>query len=165
VNYFADPILTFKSGAATLTQLDPGHYVLDFGTLDNMQAAVSASFDVENVLHDAVFQDALGGTFDVAGVNDFSLTDFPAANMFSGIEPGSSLDPGIGFDPNKPNGIYTNVIFLNPNSENTSSTTSLNAIQLDLTAQVVPEPASWVLMLGGVGVLIAWQRMRSRRSV
>lgn len=61
VNFFADPELAFKNGAATLTRIDPTHYKLDFGTLSSVQAPVTASFNMQNFLHDSTFQDELWG--------------------------------------------------------------------------------------------------------
>jgi hypothetical protein len=34
----------------------------------------------------------------------------------------------------------------------------------DIEVLVVPEPSTWALMLGGLGLLIVWQRRRSSRS-
>jgi len=160
VNFFADPVITFKSGAATLIQTDPTHYTLNFGIFNNMQAAVSASFGVQNFLHNSTFQDTLGGTFHIAEVSHFSLSAFPTNNTFSGIAPGGSLDPTIGFDPNRSNGTYSDAIFITLTSTNSSSTSNLDVIELDLFAQVIPEPSSLLLVLGGFGGLIALQRAR-----
>ena len=160
VNFFADPVIIFKSGSAMLIKTDPTHYTLDFGTLQRFQKTVSASFGVQNFLNDATFQDTLGGTFNTAGVTHYSLTGFPTNNTFSGIAPGSSLDPTIGFNPNRSDGTYTDAIFLTLTSANSTATSNLPTIELDVTALVVPEPSSLLLVLGGFGGLIALQRAR-----
>jgi hypothetical protein len=160
VNFFADPVITFKSGSATLIKTDPTHYTLDFGTLQRFQGTVSVSFGVQNFLNDATFQDTLGGTFNTAGVTHYSLTGFPTNNTFSGIAPGSSLDPTISFDPNRLNGPYAESIFLTVTSANSSTTSNLPTIEIDIYAQVIPEPSTWLLVLGGFGGLIALQRAR-----
>jgi len=38
-----------------------------------------------------------------------------------------------------------------------------NDVDLELVA-VVPEPATWASLIGGIGMLVAWQRFRRRRS-
>jgi hypothetical protein len=91
------------------------------------------------------------------------LAGFPPNNTFSGIGPGSSLDPDVTFNPNRPNGTYSDAIFLSPTSKNSSSTSNLSLIELDLVARVapVPEPSSTLLaMVGGFGLLAL---LRGRR--
>lgn len=163
VNFYADPVLVFRSGQATLTRIDPTHYVLDFGKLSNMQGVVTAGFDVQNFLHNLNFQDLLNGTFNISGVMNFVLTGFEA---FSGVGPGGNdpNQPTVSFDPNRPSGTYTDNVFLTPTSTNPSGTTGIPGVpQIQVTLQAtVPEPRTWALLsVGGIWILIAaWRKGR-----
>jgi hypothetical protein len=152
VNFFADPVLLFKNGAATLTRIDPTHYKLDFGTLSSLQAPVAASFDVQNVLHDLVFQDMLGGSFDISGVMNYTLANGSGSNLSSGIAAGGSIDQTVTFDPSgKAGNTYSETLVLNPTSSNASTNSNLDSMQITLQAQVaVPEPGAWSLL--GIGL-------------
>jgi hypothetical protein len=159
VNYFADPVLTFKNGAATLTMQNSTTYTLDFGTLQQSSGSYMAAFGVQNFLHDMTFQDSLGGQFDLTLAGTFMVT---GADTFSGIAPGSTLDPNVSFNSAMNTGTYTGQVLLTPSSSNASSTTSLSTITLNLQATIVPEPSTWALALAGAGLLVAVQRLRRK---
>jgi hypothetical protein len=159
VNYYADPVLLFQSGAATLQLVAANHYVLDFGAVAVDSGSYTASFGIQNFLHDSVFQDTLGGSFNTSSVNDFALSEF---GSFSGIAAGneSTADPDVTFDSAKPEGTYTDTLFLSPTSTNAQDSTNLTAIQLDVRATVVPEPGATLFLLVGAAGLIA-RRIRT----
>jgi hypothetical protein len=134
-------------------------FTLNFGQVAQNSGTYLASFGVQNFLHNATFQDSLGGTFDVSAVTKFILSGFGA---FSNIAPGSALDPDVSFNSSQAMGSYNEAVLLNPSSSNTSGTSSLNQIQLDLRAQIIPEPSTWMLLFAGAGLLFALQRIRRR---
>ena len=140
----------------------PTSFTLNFGQVAQNTGTYLASFGVQNFLHNATFQDSLGGTFNVSAVVNFIM----AGNAFSNVASGSESSPEqVGFSSSQPVGSYSNSVTLNPSSSNTSSTTGLGAIQLTLQGQiiVVPEPSTWVLMFAGASLLLAGQRIRRRR--
>ena len=155
VNFFADPLLFFKIGSAVLQQIDATHFKLDFGQLIQNTGSYTASFGVRNVLHDGTFQDTLGGTFNTASVTKFTLAGFTS---FSGIASGSAFDPDVTFSTARPQGTYSDTLFINPSSANASGTSGLGTIQLDLGSQVVPEPGSALLLALGGGLFLIRRR-------
>ncbi|MEP6810122.1 MAG: choice-of-anchor D domain-containing protein, partial [Chthoniobacterales bacterium] len=163
VNFYADPVIIFRSGSASLIMNSATNYTLDFGQLAQNSGTYAAMVGLLNLLHDATYQDTLGGTFDLSMVSNFLLTGF---NTFAGVTSGTSHDVSVGFDSNRAAGTYSNSLFFNPTSGNTSSTTNLGAIQLNLQAQVVvvPEPSTWGMIVSGTLVLLACQRSRRRVS-
>ena len=157
VNFFADPVVFFKMGSATVQQIDATHFKINFGSITKNTGSYSMSFGVQNSLHDAVFQDSLGGTFNTASVTNFGLVGF---GLFSGIGPGSALDPDVTFNSAKPFGLYTDTVVLNPTSTNSSGTSARSAVQVDLSANVVPEPGSVVLLALGGGWFLVRRRQK-----
>ncbi|MGZ5024314.1 MAG: PEP-CTERM sorting domain-containing protein, partial [Chthoniobacterales bacterium] len=163
VNFFADPLIIFKNGAATLTMNSPTSFTLNFGVVAQNSGSYLASFGVQNSLHDATFQDSLGGTFNIASVTNFGVT---GTGPFSNIIPGSSLDPNVTFDSSQALGTYSNTLTLSPTSSNASGTSNLNDVTLTLQGQIiiVPEPSTWAMLLGGGGMLIVLRRFLRRRD-
>jgi hypothetical protein len=152
-NYYATPQWDAVSGSATLTKLSATSYTLSFGTVSNTSGMLAMNLDLSNQLLSALYQDSLGGTFDLSGVSHFTLSGF---STFNGITSGSSLN-GLSVDVNPAslgNGAYSETLVLNPSSTNTSGTSSLSAIQLTLQVTVVPEPCTTLLLLAGLGLCL-----------
>ncbi|MDQ6625711.1 MAG: choice-of-anchor D domain-containing protein, partial [Verrucomicrobiota bacterium] len=160
VNYFADPVIVFKSGQATLTMQSPTMFTLVFDPVAQNSGTYLATFGLENFLHDATFQDLLGGTFDLTSLGNFAVTN---TNPFSGVASGSSHDSDATFNSAMAPGTYNGQLRVSPTSTNASSSTNLNAITLNLKATIVPEPSTWALVFAGAGLLAALQRIRRRR--
>lgn len=91
----------------------------------------------------------------------FVLAGFGA---FSGINPGTMVDPSVTFDSNQAFGSYTDTILLNATSTNASGSTNLAPVPLNIQAQVVPEPGAGALILLGGAMLFARQRLLRRKS-
>jgi hypothetical protein len=160
VNYFAEAQLIFRSGTGAVTMISPTHYVLDFGSLLPNTGNYGSGLSIENFLRDPVFQDELGGSFITNGVDDFALAGFTS---FSGISPGAAQDePHVTFDTaEKRSGSYSNTLSFLPMSSNASSVTGRTPIQLDLRAQVVPEPSTPMLLSLSAGILALRRRRKS----
>jgi hypothetical protein len=160
VNYFAEAQLIFRSGTGAVTMISPTHYVLDFGSLLPSTGNYGSELSIKNFLRDPVFQDELGGSFITNGVDDFALAGF---TPFSGISPGAAQDePHVTFDTaEKRSGSYSNTLSFLPMSSNASSVTGRTPIQLDLRAQVVPEPSTPMLLSLSAGILALRRRRKS----
>ncbi len=158
VNFFAEPVLTKVSGDAVFTMDSATRYTIDFGTLDVANSLRSINLALENFLRDPVFQDALGGTFDLSGLTAFDATGFAA---FAGLAGGGertgynvAIDPGpLG------NGVYAESLFYDPTSANGSGTSNLAQIELAFRATVVPEPSTIALVVIALS-LLAWNARR-----
>ncbi len=157
VNFFADPRFVLSLGSGIVSQNDATTFTLDFGQVVQNTGIFSASLGVLNFLHDATFQDTLGGTFSTGTVTNFSLTGFVP---FSGTTSGSSHGTGVSFDSAMAFGTYTDSLTLNPTSTNASTSTGQNVIQLNLRGEIVPEPGSILLLAIGGGLMLG----RRRRS-
>ncbi len=163
VNFFADPVVIFKSGSATLTMNSPTSFTLNFGQVAQNSGTYMASFGVQNFLHDGTYQDSLGGTFNTTNVTNFGIT---GAGPFANIAPGSALDPNVTFDSSQATGNYSNTFTLSPTSSNASGTSNLADVQVTLLGQivVVPEPNTWAMLLAGGGLLTVARRFVRRRE-
>ena len=157
VNHAADADFIFTTGSGTLTQNNATTYTLNFGPVLQGTGTISAALAVLNFLQDATFQDTLGGTFDTGTVNDFQLSGF---TNFSGLVTGGTSAKGISFDTAQPLGTYSDSLTFNPTSTNASSSLNLAPIQLNMSVQVVPEPASAMLLAVGGGMFL----LRRRRA-
>ncbi len=158
VNFFAEPVLTKVSGDAVFTMDSATGYTIDFGTIDLADSVRSINLALENLLRDPVFQDALGGTFDLSGLTAFDATGFAAfVGLASGGERtgyGVEIDPGL-----LGNGVYVESLFYDPTSANGSGTSSLSQIELAFRATVVPEPSTVALLVIALS-LFAWTARR-----
>jgi len=160
VNFYAGPVISLESGPVTLTMLSPTLYTLSFGSVMQGTGTYLAALELVNFLQHAIFQDTMGGTFDLTMAGNFSLSGF---DPFSGIGPGGSVDPEVTFNSGLAEGTYSGSILWTPTSGNASSVTNLAPIQLNIQAEVIPEPSTWALLVGGAGLLVAFQRGRRRR--
>jgi hypothetical protein len=97
--------------------------------------------------------------FDLTSVNDFLLTGFAS---FSGLLSGDAVSPMVAFNSAMPQGIYSDTVFLTPTSTNASGTSGLAPLQLNIQAQIVPDPAIVALAMAGAGFHFAWYRGRRR---
>lgn len=152
VNHYAEAAWTNATGA-TLTKLSGTNYTLSFGTISLPSGTLTAELDLLNVLRDAIYQDTLGGTFDLGGVTHFGLGGFDAfAGLASGATDGDfsiTLNPAAAG-----NGTFRDTLVFHPTSSNASGTWSLGSIQLTIEATVVPEPGTIALLsLGGLALL------------
>ncbi|HEY8902136.1 MAG TPA: hypothetical protein VIM48_00425, partial [Chthoniobacterales bacterium] len=157
-NYYADPGWAAGTGAATLTKLSATSYTLSFGTVDAASGVLAMNLDLSNQQLSAIYQDTLGGGFDLSGVSHFTLSGF---STFSGIASGSSLT-GLSVDVNPAalgNGVFSDTVTLHPSSTNTSSTSPLSDIQLTLQVTVVPEPCTTLLLLAGLGLCLGLPKL------
>ena len=159
VNEYASPTFTKASGDGTLTKLGSTSYTLDFGSF-NLATGKTATLDLTNYLLDPTYQDLLNGTFNVTGTG---FTIVSGGNIGSDIAINGSHSITIGFDTLTTGG-FTGQLTFNPTSVNTSGTSSMAPITMDLQAMVVPEPATWAMMIGGLGMLGFAQRLRRRAN-
>jgi hypothetical protein len=139
--------------------ISPTEFTLDFGQVAQDSGTFMAAYGIRNTLLDLIFQDTLGGSFDISSADDFILAGF---DSFSGIEPGQAFDPDVMFDSSRAFGTYTDTVFFMPTSWNASGTDPLAQIQLNLQGEVVPEPSTWALLIAGGGMLLALRRARRR---
>lgn len=158
LNYYANPTLTGGeelSGSGT-------SYTLNLGTFDVGSGTHTATITLSNALLDLIYQDALGGTFDLTGLGSFSVEDFTNPQLAIG----GSQTLTVKFNTN---GVaqdrYLGNIAFNPTSVNTSGTEALSQINIALEFQAVPEPATWAMIVGGMGVMTFVQRLRRRSSI
>ena len=162
VNYYADAAFTAVSGG-NLTSIDATHYTLTLGSYAANTGIYTATITLDNVLHDATYQDLLSGGFDVSGQGAFTLNGFDGT--VSSITSGSNVSMTVSFDTHSmTSGTYTGSILFNPTSVNTSGTSSLSQVSLGVEFEVVPEPATWSMIVGGLGMMAFVQRARRRMN-
>ena len=158
---YAAPVVQ-KSGSLGVLTGGGTSYTLALGTFAKGSASVESSLDVLNELlggATSTYTDALDGSFQGL-TGPFTLAGFGA---FSAIGGGSTTGPfDISFDPLS-DGFYSEVITLDPVSDNSAGLgdTPLDPITIDLTANVVPEPAALSVLLSGLGGV--WFARRRRR--
>lgn len=156
-NYYASPVWTVVSGPATLTKTDATHYTLAFTPVSRDGGLLTAELDLLNELLDAIYQDALGGSFDLDGVTHFDLSGFAA---FSGIASGSAQSGFVvTFDPSLfAGGTYADVLHFKPTSTNAAGQWTLGTVELRLEASVIPEPSVIALLLAALGAATLTRR-------
>ena len=163
VNNIAQSTLAKTAGTASLNNLGL-NYVLSFGTLQQGSSVASAMLSLTNTATGPA--DALNGTFDLSALavgDAFTLSGFAG---FSGLQAGSLLSNlMVSFDTGVV-GVFDRVLVLNRVSSNGSGPDlGLGSLSLQLQGQVVavPEPGTWVLMVGGLLLLArVTQRQRKR---
>ncbi len=163
VNYYAQPTLAMESGVGSFSGAGT-HYSLDLGDVELNSGEVTSVLQILNASLDPVYQDLLGGTFDTSGISQFMLVNFES---FNGVASGfaKSGNPTISFDTTAQSpGLYTETLYFSPSSTNTSGSWSLDTIQLDITANVVPEPGTLILLAIGFVGLLVWRVFRLATS-
>ena len=154
VNEFADAVLTQIGGDGVFSLVDENEYLLDFGDLVVGAPELSTELSVLNDVFG--FADSLAGDFTVTG--DFTTSGF---NSFSDLAAGD-FEEGlfVEFDP-LTTGSFNGQILFDPRSENASGFSGAqDRISVEIIASVgVPEP-SVILVLVGIGTLLATRRYR-----
>jgi len=160
VNNLAAGGLAKTSGAGSFSG-GAANYTLNFGTLVEGDSGLSAGLQLTNVTSGPA--DALAGSFDLSGVLSGSVFTVAGFGDFSGLEAGSVLSGlTVNFGSGQL-GTFDQVIVLNSLSTNGSGPDlTLGGIQLHLqgTVVAVPEPGTYLLMIGGLLLLACKARKR-----
>ena len=146
-------------------------FTLDLGSLTANSGAFTTDLGVTNLVVPSAFAELLGGSFTQGAGTGYSFT----GNSFSGLVGGTSnIGNLLSFDTTGlANGTYTKQVTFNGFSRYTGLTDfTLAPINLNITATVtgnvgpgaVPEPATWMMMLFGFG-LIGRSMRRTRMAV
>ncbi|MGK2901034.1 MAG: beta strand repeat-containing protein [Burkholderiaceae bacterium] len=160
VNNFAEVALTKTGGAGTLAKTG-NIYTLDFGSLALGDADLLGTLGILNSAFGPA--DLLGGSFDLGGVGPaFVLSGFTS---FDGIVAGGALGGlSISLDSATP-GRFEDTIVLHAFGSNASGFEGALAdttlvLRGDVFAAAVPEPGTYVLMVGGLTLLLVVRRRR-----
>ncbi len=156
--------LTFNISTTSLgsgSQLSVGATPITFGT-----AATTLSLNLVGANIIPAFTDYVliagtttGGTDQYSGLSLGTPTGTLATGLFTPI-----LNSGVGGSGN------LTLAFATPGGASYYGPSNLFLYQNsttgadDIEVQVVPEPSTWAMMLGGLGVLILWQRRRQNRT-
>ncbi len=145
-------------------------FTLDLGSLATNSGVFTTDLGVTNLVVPSAFAELLGGSFTQGAGTGFSF----AGNSFSGLVGGTSnLGNLLSFDTTAlANGTYTKQVTFNGFSRYTGlNDFTLTPINVNITATVtgsvstaVPEPATWMMMLFGFG-LIGSSVRRNRMAV
>ncbi len=162
VNNFAEVALTKTGGAGTLTRTGD-IYTLDFGSLALGDADLLGTLEILNSAFGPA--DLLGGSFDLGGVGpEFVLSGF---TTFDGIVAGGALGGlSISLD-SATSGRFEDTIVLHAFGSNASGFKEALAdttlvLRGDVFAAAVPEPGTYVLMVGGLTLLLVVRHRRLR---
>jgi hypothetical protein len=163
VNNFAEASLVKTGGSGTLSKVG-NTYTLDFGTLALGGADLSGTLGVFNSAVGPA--DLLRGSFDTTGVGpSFLLNGF---GSFAGLMAGSSQGGfGITFD-SATLGTFEDIIVLHSFGSNASGFDAALAdttlvLRGDVLTAAIPEPGTYMLMIGGL-LLVFVHRRKSGRA-
>ena len=166
VNHLAAAELSLVSGAGSFSG-SAGRYTLSFGTLVQGSAALAARLALGNAAPQVGWSDALGGSFDLSALPPGKMLGAAGFGSFSGLAAGTAFDTLVLRLDSAALGDFTGLILLNARSTNAYDPAgrALGPIELHLQGSVVavPEPQTWLLMLGGLGLLLP--KLLRRRSV
>jgi hypothetical protein len=149
------------TGAGTFSRAG-NVYTLDFGSILPSATGGTAVLSLANIAGGPA--DALAGAFDLTALqagDPFSLSGF---NSFAGLSAGSSISGlSVAFGGSTV-GSFDRTVSVNLMSTNGSGPDlALSSVQLHLIGSVVavPEPGTWALWLGGLGVMGLLARRRA----
>ena len=162
VNNYAQAGLSKTSGAGSFSG-SGSVYTLDLGRLQ-WGASAQGILDLGNIGGIAGFTDWMNGSFNLSGAGDFNFTNFGA---FSALAGGADLAGlGVSLDGHH-TGTFDEFITLSWTGGNGSGYQGdVQQLTLELKGSVaaaVPEPATWVLLLAGAG-LIGRRAARQRQA-
>ena len=144
-------------------------YTLDFGTIAAGSGSVSADLAVLNAIMNTAYGEKLGGTFGSSGGTGYTFNGMTFNGLAGGSEDTGNLltfnYAGLG------DGVYNDLLTFDGFSSFTGlSDMGLGPIRVNVTAQIagagggptgaVPEPASWAMLVLGIGALGASLRRR-----
>ena len=166
VNHLAAAELSLVSGAGSFSG-SAGRYTLSFGTLVQGSAALTARLALGNAAPQVGWSDTLAGSFDLSALPPGQMLAAAGFGSFSGLAAGTAFDTLLLRLDSAALGDFTGLILLNAHSTNAYDPAgrALGPIELHLQGSVVavPEPQTWLLMLGGLGLLLP--TLLRRRSV
>lgn len=169
VNNYALAAFTKSSGSGAFSFVNGG-WVLDFGSVAANSSPLSTLLGVQNTATGPA--DDLGGSFLFGGASAFTLSGF---NQFVGVGAGSIFG-GLGVLFNTASlGQFSQTITLNSFGSNMSGYMgNLADLQLTVMGNVTsvtvppvttaPEPGTFVLVIGGLGVVALARKRRSSRN-
>ena len=161
VNNFAEVSLGKTGGSGTLSKVG-NTYTLDFGHLALGGTDLSGALGVFNSAIGPA--DLLRGSFDISGVGPgFTLDGF---GSFAGLAAGSSQGGLRIVCDSAALGRFEDIIVLHAFGSNASGFDAALAdttlvLRGDVLAVAVPEPGTYLMMLGGL-LLLVWVRRRER---
>ncbi|HTP73395.1 MAG TPA: choice-of-anchor D domain-containing protein, partial [Burkholderiaceae bacterium] len=165
VNNFAQAAFAKASGSPVLTH-NGNVWTLDFGSILQGAPDEAGGLDVLNAA--AAPADALRGSFDVTGVgSEFLLAGF---DPFNGLAAGDSVQGFLVTLDSANLGTFQDTIVLHSAGSNASGFDgALDDVELVLRGNVVqvgavPEPGTWLLMMGGLLAAAGVRRRAAGRA-
>jgi len=142
------------SGSATA-------YVINLGTFQQGNGVASGSLQLANIGGSAAYTDLMDGTFNLTGATAFSLSGF---NSFTNLAGGNQLSSLTASLSKLTAGNFDQFVTLSWNGHNENYVGGANSISLELkgTVAAVPEPASYAMLLAGLGLMGTIARRRNK---